>query len=382
MDRNNYYGENEAALSLQEADEWAEKHKSLDGIGVFAGAEVKKEDGISSSRAYSIALAPQLIHSRSDLLDKLVSSKAFRQLEFQAVGSFYIYQPASDGSAAALARIPSTREDVFRSTAIGPRSQRLLMKFLKFVLDYQSEEQAAVWTPQKDLPLAEFLASQFKLDTSLQSYVLTLTLSPDGKISVADGLFMIHRHLTSMGVFGPGFAAVYPKWGGLSEVAQVGCRAGAVGGAVYMLGTGIKQIHNDDAQSEGPAPLTVDLVNDVTVKAKTIIQESDTPTEDVMRTSRLIAVIDSPVTSLFETVVEGAPTPCASIVAFPAGSVASDETASSYPVYAGLHSGDTGECPNGQCKYSYFAFTSLQYPWHDVMMNHEYEYLSTLSELQ
>lgn len=210
-------------MSLQEADEWAERFASGNADGVFAGAQVSKAaDGLSFPRAYSLALAPQLIHARSELLSQLVSSKAFRQIEFLAVGSFFIYRPASDPAASAtLSRIPSTREDVFANKTIPARSKRALMKFLKFVLDFESESHAEIWKPKANDGLAGFLESEFKLDRDLQSYVITLTLSLDGRVSVADGLTAINRHLTSMGVFGTGFAAVYPKWGGLSEIAQV-----------------------------------------------------------------------------------------------------------------------------------------------------------------
>jgi len=61
-----------------------------------------------------------------------------------------------------------------------------------------------------------------------------------------------------MGMFGPGFGSVIPKWGGLSEVAQVACRAGAVGGAVYVLGKDIKAIEvaqvDEDGVEEIPRP--------------------------------------------------------------------------------------------------------------------------------
>ncbi|KPM37899.1 hypothetical protein AK830_g8669 [Neonectria ditissima] len=352
VDPNEYYGGPEAALSLPEADEWAERHR-LDGRdgSLFASAEVKREtDVLASSRAYTLALAPQLIHSRSKLVSQLVDSKAFRHIEFLAVGSFFIYQPPSDDLGPELSRIPSTREDVFSNTAIPARSKRSLMKFLKFVLDFDSETQTEVWQSHANEPLDGFLACHFKLDSSLQSYIITLTLSQDGKISVKDGLTTIHRHLTSMGVFGPGFAAVYPKWGGLSEVAQVGCRAAAVGGAVYMLGTGIKEVRkaqSEDAQAE--ANLELELTNDMVVKTKRLVRGSERSTAQSQRTSRLTAVTKSDLSSLFELQTEGAPIPAVAVVAFPAGSVSSEDgKPSDCPVYALVHSSDTGECPSGQ----------------------------------
>ncbi|QPC69823.1 hypothetical protein HYE68_000575 [Fusarium pseudograminearum] len=348
VDPNPLYGGSEAAFSLQEADEWAEKNRSADASQLFSAAEAKRDDALGSARAYSLALAPQLIHSRSKLVTQLVDSKAFRQIEFLAVGSFYIYQPSSDpASIPSLSRIPSTREDVFSNKSISARSKRSLMKFLKFVLDFNSEPQIETWTPHADEELAEFLVSEFKLDAALQSYVITLTLTHDGKISVKDGLTAISRHLTSMGVFGAGFAAVYPKWGGLSEVAQVGCRAAAVGGATYMLGSGIKSLERSSS-AEAEAPLELSFTNDIDVKAKLVIQGADTIDPNSTRISRLTVVTKADLSSLFELLTEGAPVPAVAVVAFPTGSVSEGENPSEFPVYAMIHSSDTGECPSGQ----------------------------------
>lgn len=310
---------------------------------IFSDASVSKTgegQGLSFSRAYALPLSPQLIHARSPLLSHLVSSRAFRQLEFLAVGSFFIYKhDGEDG----LTRIPSTREAVFSNAEIAPRAKRALMKFLKFVLSYDAEENRPLWSSRADEPLEGFLSGEFKLDEELRTYVLTLTLSHSGKISVGEGLGVLHSHLTSMGVFGPGFAALYPKWGGASEIAQVGCRAAAVGGAVYMLGTGIKDTRKDEASGE----LELELSNGVTVKSHALVRgdEAESPTETVVR---LVAVVDSPLSSLFEAVVEGSPTPTVAVVAFPAGSLEGQER----PVYVVAHSSDTGECPSGQSKFS------------------------------
>ncbi|KAM0556866.1 hypothetical protein ACHAPJ_005539 [Fusarium lateritium] len=350
VDPNDFYGASEAAFSLQEADEWAEKNWSADTSRVFSAVEVKRDpDGLGSTRAYSLALAPQLIHSRSKLVTQLVDSKAFRHIEFLAVGSFYIYQPPSDSSSApSLSRIPSTREDVFSNTSIPARSKRSLMKFLKFVLEYNSEPQIDTWQARADEELAQFLASEFKLDAALQSYIITLTLSHDGKISVKDGLAAINRHLTSMGVFGPGFAAVYPKWGGLSEVAQVGCRAAAVGGAVYMLGSGIRDLRRLDSD-EAEALFELSFTNDIDVKAKLVVQGIETTEPSITRISRLTVVTKSDLSPVFELLTDGAPMPAVAVVAFPTASVSGeDDNPSEFPVYAMVHSSDTGECPSGQ----------------------------------
>ena len=344
-----------------------------------------KSGELAATRAYSLALAPQLIHSRSDLLNKLVSSKAFRQIEFLAVGSFYIYQQPSEASEQPfLSRIPSTREDVFSNTAIPARAKRSLMKFLKFVMDYQSDSQRELWQAHADEPLDSFLASQFNLDDSLRSYVTMLTLSLDGSISVGDGLAAISRHLNSMGVFGAGFAAVYPKWGGLSEVAQVGCRACAVGGGVYMLGTGIKDVQKASDATDADSPnLQISLADENTIRARSLFQGAESASSDHPKLARLAAVVSEALPSVFEVVVEGAPTPSVAVVAFPAGSLSSGGVTSKYPIYAMVHSSDAGECPSGQCKLLYFLFSCSQFCLFltsCVLMNTLNEYLSTLSD--
>lgn len=225
------------------------------------------------------------------------------------------------------------------------------MKFLKFVVDYDNEDQIRIWQPHADEPLTAFLQREFSLNTELQTYIIVLTLSLDGTINTRDGLAAIQRHLSSMGMFGPGFAAVYPKWGGLSEITQVACRAGAVGGGVYMLGTDVKDVKEP---SEGSSEeVFLDLTNGDSVKTRMLVRgaEHKERADNSQRVSRLVAVIGSPMPMLFETSVEGAPTPAVAVVACPAGSMQNhDGEVSQYPVYLLAHSADSGECPVGQCK--------------------------------
>lgn len=355
VDPNEYYGGAEAALSLQDAADWAKKYAVVDGNDTFSAAQLFKDgEGLAAPRSYSIALAPQLIHARSQLLSQLVSSRAFRQIEFQAVGSFFIFRSGTESSPPMLSRIPSTREDVFSNRVIPARAKRWLMKFLKFVLEYDVEPQVELWKSRQSEPLADFLEREFKLDSDLQSYVVALTLSLHGNISVDEGLASINRHIKSMGVFGAGFAAVYPKWGGLSEVAQVGCRAGAVGGAIYMLGVGVSATQR--VSRDGRDLVEITLTNDLTIESKTLIRSDAKVPDRHIRLSRLCAIVGA-LTEMFEVVADGAPTPCAAVVAFPPGSVSGEDgTPSQHPIYALVHSSDSGECPTGQCEYYFLVF--------------------------
>lgn len=202
---------------------------------------------------------------------------------------------------------------------------------------------------------------------------MSLSLDSPEETTVGYALPRISRHLTSIGVFGPGFGAVVPKWGGGAEIAQVACRAGAVGGGVYVLGTGIKT----SQQSVGQ-PTQVQLSNGETVETKHLTRQAHsaghTPSNAKI-VSKIVAVVSSPLASLFESSIEGAPLAAVSVVVFPPNTLATDALPHSHPVYIMAHSSDTGECPAGQCSYPLSPFSSAHY-----MMIQLYEYLSTLSE--
>ncbi|CAK7236285.1 Rab proteins geranylgeranyltransferase component A [Sporothrix curviconia] len=389
IDPNGYYGGSEAALSLSEADAWAAARPEASVTRPASAAEggVPKLGPLS---AYSVALAPQFVHARSALVDLLVSSRAFRQLEFLAVSSFYVLEASSTPPhQPVIVRIPATREDVFANTAMPVRAKRQLMKFLKFVLAYDGEDKAeglggdkktggeSLWWAHALEPLGAFLQSNFGLDDRLRDNVLALTLSLDGaSVTVAEGLARLHRHISSMGLFGPGFAAVYPKWGGCGEIVQVACRAAAVGGGIYMLGSGIRSIKTVASDGENSTAsqaelLELDLTRDMTIKTKLLVRGSEeiveVPSEPVtgpavadsreQQLSRLIAVVGAPLPFLFAPTVEGAPVAGGAVIALPAGRpIKADGPVPEHPIFVMAHSSDTGECPTGQ---SVLHFTTI-----------------------
>lgn len=332
--------------------------------------------------AYSIALAPQFIHTRSALVDLLVSSRAFRQLEFLAVSSFFVLDTSTSSSTSApsINRIPATREDVFASTAMPARAKRQLMKFLKFVLSFDPEggDEEGGWRTHQDEPMGSFLQTSFSLDDQLRDNVLALTLSLDGPaVTVRQGLTRLHRHISSMGLFGPGFAAVCPKYG-CGEIVQVACRAAAVGGGIYMLGSGIKSVKEvvapepvEEGQPKTEKLLELELTRDMTVKTKLLVRGDQDIVEasaestpdaavDGQQLSRLIALVGAPLPFLFAPTVEGAPVAGGAVIALPAGrSVSTDGPATEHAVFVMAHSSDTGECPVGQSEFFPFLFLRL-----------------------
>lgn len=359
VDRNDYYGGDEAALSLSEAEEWTQKHAAEEGDAKtsFSHATVSKptEDEVSTTtklgpaRAYSLALAPQLLYTRSALLPAMVSSRTHSQLEFQAVGSWFILDeaPQDADTPTRLIRVPGGREDVFQDKSLDLKAKRSLMKFLRFVVNY--DEQLETWQDDRTKEFSTFLQDKFGLPSSSHAPILALTLSdrPTQEISVEYALPRVARHLSSIGMLGPGFGAVLPKWGGLAEIAQVACRACAVGGGVYVLGRGIIDVQSDDDFN-----LRVELSDGQKVTTKWLAGlQQDLPgtapntaeTTSLMKTSNTISVVSSSLNSLFPRTSEGGVTPAGAVVMVkPAG-----ETESTIHIF--VHSSESGECPPGQC---------------------------------
>ena len=329
------------------------------------------------SRAYSLSLSPELIYTRSPLLPTLTSSKIYRQLEFLAVGSWWIFEkadgvePVSDVLVGNISRIPGSREDVFTDDTIDLKSKRALTRFLR--LAASAEDQQSVLEEWGGRPFPEFLSSKFGIPLKLQAALLALTLSPHlpHDVPTSYALPRVHRHLTSIGVFGPGFSSVIPKWGGLAEIAQVACRAGAVGGGVYVLGRAIESIASESqfdqgiksAEHDEPVKiLKVGLQGGEEVRTHWIagcrydlVSNRQVPNQSsTSYMTRTVFIISSSLSSLFPIPAEGSPPPAGAIVVFPTGSLSHTNLPPSTipPVYLLVHAHETGECPAGQCKKS------------------------------
>lgn len=276
------------------------------------------------------------------------------------MGNWWVYTPPSAAAATStdgspqhgtLLKVPSGREDVFQDQVLDFKAKRALMKFLRFISEY--EEQVDVWNEHKDQPFPAFLTEQFKVPPALHAPLLALALSPDSaaNTTTAYALPRIARHLRSIGVYGPGFGAVLPKWGGLSEIIQVACRSCAVGGGVYVLGKGVSDIAASDAAALQHGPITLHLKDGERVTAKCVVQAGTEHGTVGARCSKSITIVSSSLPSLFPSLAEGAPTPVSSVVVFPAGSLplhSLENNVELPPVYVFVHSSDTGECPSGQ----------------------------------
>jgi hypothetical protein len=244
-----------------------------------------------------------------------------------------------------VSRVPSSREDIFRDSSFDLRAKRSLVKFLRFVQTY--EEQSEVWNSDAETPFTDFLQQKFGLPPSSHGAILALTLGsvPSAQVTTAVALPKISRHLRSIGVFGPGFGAVLPKWGGLAEIAQVACRAGAVGGGVYVLKKGIESCSSladgitEVVLSEGEKISTSWLVgcpDDIPAKAAHTVTDGLT---------KGIFIVAPALATLFPPTSEGGVTPAGAVVAVPSGDPQDP------PVHIIAHSNESGECPSSQSKF-------------------------------
>jgi Rab proteins geranylgeranyltransferase component A len=332
-----------------------------------------------------LTLSPHLIYTKSTLLPVLVSSRLHAQVEFQAVGSWWIYKDAAKASqlerqdsegtnihhaqkASAnhtmgeLQKIPSTREDVFADDTLSPREKRSLMKFLRSIV-LEPDSQAK---PVPATAVSSTLTTLQAMTPALSESLLALSLSHDvpGAVKTTSAISRIRRHIQSIGVFGPGFGAVMPKYGGGAEIAQVACRASAVGGAVYVLGRGLRKIiepnmPSTEAKVEASAEESVrlELSDGEEIRARfvagcvedlpTVAPEGVRPSIDLVKTLHSISIVSSPLEHLFPSTSESGPLPAGAVVVMYG---CHDLSSESGPVYMLVHSSESGECPKGQCE--------------------------------
>ena len=278
-----------------------------------------------------------------------------------------------------LQRIPSGREDVFADESLSARDRRALMKYLRSALQEPEPEDSSHESGISD-SLETALVTNFNISPALHKPLLALSLlqEPVGKVDVKLSSERIRRHMRSIGVLGPGFGSVIPRYGGVSEIAQVACRAGAVGGSVFVLGQAVLEVSDDPGRLSAAstsagnfAPrLKVKLSSGEEVNSAYVVGGCDdlppaltrglttSPDESDVRIARCIAIVSSPLSQLFLPSTDLSPVPAGAFVVF------GDDTKPSTGrpltggggwtseglIYLLVHSSDTGECPIGQCE--------------------------------
>lgn len=139
VDRNAYYGSQEASFALDELVAWA-KAQQQDALSDYtnvaydfgpppsSSAECPPEL-LKRSRRYALSLRPVLVPANGPFIDALVSSGVASYTSFRLLETTVIYQKDSEDP---FKRVPSSKEDVFKSDELNLINKRRLMKFLTF----------------------------------------------------------------------------------------------------------------------------------------------------------------------------------------------------------------------------------------------------------
>ncbi|ODV91880.1 hypothetical protein CANCADRAFT_30183 [Tortispora caseinolytica NRRL Y-17796] len=321
VDKSPYYGGASATLSLTEIKQWVESNNN-DPSSPFDDVKLYVSRNIDTSK-YSIDLSPRIIFSASDFIDLLRTSRVYRYLTIKPLTMFHTYKDDF------FDKLASTKEDIFTDQSITVQTKRALLKFMRFVLNYQSESSLPIWTDFKNRPIAEFLQAKFKIDPIYSNeLVYTLGLCPALATPTSVGLHRIKKYLTSMGVFGS-FPAMFSLHGGPGEIAQGFCRSGAVGGAVYRLHSDVSSV-DPDTQS-----IVLDDGTNIKYREKLVIPSQQQGSREVRR---LVAIVSNDCKPWFG---EGE---SAAVVVFPPGTLEGNETA----VQCLIFGAESQQCQSGQ----------------------------------
>ncbi|KAF3917977.1 hypothetical protein ABW21_db0201067 [Orbilia brochopaga] len=372
VDKNSYYGDEYAALSLAELEAWATSSRSdrLKSVK-FQMHETQSGASLAESRSYTLNLAPGLLYTTSPILSLLVDTDLHESLEFLKVGGWFVYR-AGDDTQNGLMAVPSSREDIFNDSTLDPRTKRILVRALKSILGFENSITKA--PPQPETSLQKYLESPpFSLPPQIIAAFTSLTLRHDlpNSIPFERAESDIRKHFGSLGRFGPGFASVIARYGSGSELVQVLCRAAAVtGNAIYVLENAVTDIQYNilrPSETTGPAAgaagseesgIQLRLQSgDMIWTRRFVTAKSNLPTEgpssegtesDFIGVSywMSIYIVSSPLKNLFETA--DPPTAAGAVVYMPAQELVKDDRRNNNSMYIFAHSSETGECPRGQ----------------------------------
>lgn len=334
-DANPYYGDHSATLTIDQLRTWVQNvnHKKA-GVQGFSNAQLHiPGNRFLSSKDYGIDLSPKILFAQSDLLSLLVKSRVYRYLEFQSLSNFHVFENDSFG------RMASTKQDIFTDQSLTLLTKRQLMKFIKFVMSFDSKENLSIWQEDRDKPLKEFIETSFKLEKpQINELVFSIGLSSCPSIKTSEGLLRIKRFLSSFDVYGS-FPVLFSKFGGPGEISQGFCRSAAVAGAVYKLNTVI-----EDYQPESKIASFSDgskvVVNDKLIASPSQFHNEKLLEECHTQVSRLITAVKNDCKEWFQ---EGEN---AAVVVFPPNSLQSQNQ---HPIHVLIQEGGSGVCPKGEC---------------------------------
>ncbi len=401
IDKNDYYADQWASLTLSELLRWADGASIATSSGskqkmrrvvdvklIFhahdANAEQKPgepsklpESLASLDRHYAISLAPTLLPATGPSIDCLISSKVssyatFRLLERTCVAS----AAKDDAHRMTLTSVPASKEDIFKTKRLSLIAKRKLMKLLMYIgtEDWQTELAQDPATAQR--PFIEYLAEVHKMPSDLVdavAYGVCLCATPHETTQSA--MARAKSHMQSVGRYGNS-AYLVGQYGGAGELAQGYCRASAVKGGMFILDHRIQSLKRDDSDTKWEIKIDgieTDVTADFVVSSEETLDElgvestyADRSISKSATLYRAVLVLDKPIlftppnnkesttsspvdgdTIAQEQVNATEPPPETGLIVFPPGSVGGNANT----VTVLMMGEGTFSCPKGQCKY-------------------------------
>ena len=193
IDTNQYYGGDQASLTLDELAEWADARSGdHDGSSsVYHQNQRKRYSAISrsqtlppQSRQYSVSLAPSIVPSIGPHIDSLIASGVSRYGQFKLLDKVAIYDRPGF-----VQSVPGSKEDVFKSKELSLIDKRRLMRFLLFATgDFEGKKELE---GREDMPFLRYLREVFALKDKAANaiaYALAFCTTEAGMCLLLNGI--------------------------------------------------------------------------------------------------------------------------------------------------------------------------------------------------
>jgi Rab proteins geranylgeranyltransferase component A len=154
LDPNQYYGAEQASLTIDELREWASQHTN-GSTGLYSSIS-SSSNIIPQSRQYAVSLSPAVIRAVGPLISTLVASGVSRYGGYKLLDRIGVY-----GSSGSVRVVPGSKDAVFKSKDLSLIDKRRLMRFLMFAAD--DFENRPELEGKQQMPFLEYLRTTFSL---------------------------------------------------------------------------------------------------------------------------------------------------------------------------------------------------------------------------
>ena len=132
VDENEYYGDTEASLSLDELEAWSNLNHESHQTSIQGSKPL-------NSRAFSLSLSPSILPATGPLITNLIQSGVSRYTSFKLLDEISIFEPTSEPnsdvsqpSTSQFKPVPTSKAAIFSSSLSFPQ-KRKLMRFIQLL---------------------------------------------------------------------------------------------------------------------------------------------------------------------------------------------------------------------------------------------------------